>query len=82
MVFLAFPRRVSLNAVCVLGYYPMDGSSLLPVIALDLSPGCSVLDLCAGPGGKSLTILQTMLPGNSVIAGLHFSLYVLISSVQ
>ena len=46
------------------GYYPMDGASVLPVIALDVEPGCSVLDLCAGPGGKALTILQTLLPGN------------------
>jgi len=41
---------------------------VLPVIALDLEPGCRVLDLCAGPGGKSLTILQTLLPGNWTIA--------------
>jgi len=41
----------------------MDGASLLPVLALDLEPGCRVLDLCAAPGGKSLAILQTLLPG-------------------
>jgi len=46
------------------GYYTMDGASVLPVIALDVEPGCSVLDLCAGPGGKALAILQTLLPGN------------------
>lgn len=46
-----------------LNYYLMDAASLLPVLALDLEPGCSVLDLCAAPGGKSLAILQTMLPG-------------------
>jgi len=45
----------------------MDGSSVLPVIALDVEPGCRVLDLCAAPGGKSLTILQTLLPGNVFI---------------
>lgn len=44
------------------GYYLMDASSVLPVIALDLEPGHKVLDLCAAPGGKSLAMLQTMLP--------------------
>ena len=44
-------------------YYVMNASSLLPVIALNLQPGDKVLDLCAAPGGKSLAILLTMLPG-------------------
>ncbi|XP_062581431.1 5-methylcytosine rRNA methyltransferase NSUN4-like [Saccostrea cucullata] len=44
----------------VLGYYLMDAASLLPVIALDIQEGDSVLDLCAAPGGKSLAILQTL----------------------
>lgn len=43
----------------------MDAGSVLPVIALDLQPGCEVLDLCSAPGGKSYCILQTMLPGES-----------------
>ena len=47
-----------------LDYYLMDASSLLPVLALDLTPECTVLDLCAAPGGKSLAILQTLLPSN------------------
>lgn len=42
----------------------MDAASLLPVFALDIRPGDSVYDMCAAPGGKSLTMLQTMLPGN------------------
>ena len=64
-IFVAFRNsfNVAVNTL-LLGYYPMDGSSLLPVIALDLEPDCSVLDLCAAPGGKSLAILQTLLPGN------------------
>lgn len=35
-------------------YYLMDAASILPVLALDLSPGEKVVDLCAAPGGKSL----------------------------
>lgn len=48
----------------VTDYYLMDASSLLPVLALSLRPGDSVLDMCAAPGGKSLLCLQTLYPGN------------------
>lgn len=34
----------------------------MPVLALDLQPGDFVLDMCAAPGGKTLSILQTLLP--------------------
>lgn len=47
----------------VLDHYAMDGASLLPVLALDVKPGDRVLDMCAAPGGKSLLVLQTLLPG-------------------
>lgn len=50
----------------LLGYYMMDAASLLPVFALDVTPGDVVLDMCAAPGGKSLAILQTMCPLNIV----------------
>ncbi|GBP29491.1 hypothetical protein EVAR_93288_1 [Eumeta japonica] len=40
----------------------MDGASILPVLALCLSPGDRVLDLCSAPGGKALVALQTFLP--------------------
>lgn len=43
----------------VLGYYLMDAASVLPCLALDVRAGHTVLDLCAAPGGKTLTILQT-----------------------
>lgn len=41
----------------------MDGGSILPVLALDLKLGDKVLDMCSAPGGKALTVLQTLLPG-------------------
>ncbi|KAJ0174787.1 hypothetical protein K1T71_009895 [Dendrolimus kikuchii] len=50
---------------CVTGvynYYPMDGGSVLAVLALDLKAGDRVLDLCSAPGGKALVALQTLLP--------------------
>lgn len=38
----------------------MDGASILPVLALDIKKGEDVGDLCASPGGKSLSILFGM----------------------
>lgn len=44
----------------VLDYYLMDASSLFPVLALNLSPGDTLLDMCGAPGGKSFLALQTL----------------------
>ncbi|XP_045476059.1 5-methylcytosine rRNA methyltransferase NSUN4 [Harmonia axyridis] len=46
----------------VYNYYLMDGGSIFPVLALDLKPNNSFLDMCAAPGGKSLLALQTLYP--------------------
>ncbi|CAO1317873.1 unnamed protein product [Diamesa serratosioi] len=46
----------------VLSHFLMDGSSVLPPLALNLQPGDRVLDACAAPGGKSLLMLQTLYP--------------------
>ncbi|KAK6484296.1 5-methylcytosine rRNA methyltransferase NSUN4 isoform X1 [Huso huso] len=43
----------------LLGYYLLDAASVLPVLALDVQPGHTVLDLCAAPGGKTLALIQT-----------------------
>lgn len=44
-------------------YYLLNAASLLPVLALELSDGEKVLDLCAAPGGKSVALLQCAHPG-------------------
>ncbi|XP_046989018.1 5-methylcytosine rRNA methyltransferase NSUN4 [Schistocerca americana] len=46
----------------VLNYFLLNGSSLLPILALGVEPGDAVLDMCAAPGGKSYMILQTLHP--------------------
>lgn len=45
-----------------LAYFLMDAASLLPVLALNLEEGDLVLDMCAAPGGKTITMLQTLVP--------------------
>lgn len=67
-----FPKpRVDANKI--LNYYLMDASSVLPVIALDLKDGNTVLDLCAAPGGKALSILQARKVGGIVCNDAAFS---------
>jgi hypothetical protein len=41
-------------------HYLLDAASLLPVAALAVEPGMKVLDLCAAPGGKSISISQLL----------------------
>ncbi|XP_044253302.1 5-methylcytosine rRNA methyltransferase NSUN4 [Tribolium madens] len=50
----------------VLDYYMMDGGSVLPVLALDIRPGNTILDLCAAPGGKTLLAIQTLYPSRII----------------
>lgn len=40
----------------------MNGSSILPPLALNVQGGDLVFDACSSPGGKSLLMLQTHLP--------------------
>ncbi|ORZ34078.1 S-adenosyl-L-methionine-dependent methyltransferase [Catenaria anguillulae PL171] len=43
-------------------YYLMDLASMMPVEALNVSPGHDVLDMCAAPGGKTLNIAYRLFP--------------------
>ncbi|XP_050077596.1 5-methylcytosine rRNA methyltransferase NSUN4 [Anopheles maculipalpis] len=58
------PRRCTTG---VLSHFLFDGASCLPPLALNVQPGERVLDACAAPGGKSLLLLQTLLPGTMVM---------------
>ena len=49
-----------------LNYYCLDGGSIFPVLALDVKPGQTVLDMCSAPGGKALIALQTLYPSKIV----------------
>jgi 16S rRNA C967 or C1407 C5-methylase (RsmB/RsmF family) len=41
-------------------YYILDAGSVLATEALDIQPDDHVLDICAAPGGKTLSILQRL----------------------
>ncbi len=49
-------------------YYIQDPASLLPVLALNVKPGESVLDLCAAPGGKTLYLAEYVGSDGLIIA--------------
>lgn len=64
-VLLDFPAPMK-DEVAVPSYWLLDGGSLLPVLALDIQEGDSLLDMCAAPGGKSLLASLTGLPSKIV----------------
>jgi len=49
-------------------YYLLDAASILPILALDVNPQCTVLDMCAAPGGKSILISQLLSNKGSLVA--------------
>lgn len=46
----------------VLSHFLCDGASILPPLMLNVKPGDEVFDACAAPGGKSLILLQSLIP--------------------
>ena len=57
-----------INDLGLSNYYLLDASLILPVIALDIEPDYHILDLCAGPGGKSYAILQLLSSNGMLVA--------------
>ncbi len=48
-------------------YYPLDYASVLSAAVLQVASGCSVLDVCAAPGGKSIAISQSLKSGGFLV---------------
>ncbi|VDM43388.1 unnamed protein product [Toxocara canis] len=80
--FIVYPRKLKLYSMPrgslvdfpspikdeqgIPSWWLLDGGSIIPVLALDLSEGETLLDMCAAPGGKSLLAIQTGLPEKMV----------------
>lgn len=67
-----WPEEVPLNTPLP-GYtehlfYPLNASSLIPVLALNPKPGEYILDACAAPGGKSLAIANLLGDSHTLVA--------------
>lgn len=74
------PRRSS--GGILRNYYCMDAASIIPVLMLDLKPADHMLDLCAGPGGKSLVAMQTLRPARIVCNEMDYKRYMKIKNVM
>ena len=49
-------------------YYLLDGASVMTARALQVEPGCEVLDLCAAPGGKSFALAMGLGSGGRLVS--------------
>ena len=65
-VHMCIALTPSYSNIFIAAHFMMDAASILPVLALDLQLDDQVLDLCSAPGGKTLTMMQTMLPGKYI----------------
>lgn len=54
--------RPKIGSTKVSSHFLLDGASFLPPLMLNVQLNDVVLDACAAPGGKSLVLLQTLLP--------------------
>ena len=56
------PQPAASHSARLMTHWNLDGASVLVAHLLDVQPGDSVLDLCAAPGGKSITLAQRSWP--------------------
>lgn len=54
--------RPKQSSTLVLSHFLLDGASILPPLMLNVQPDEMVLDACSAPGGKSLVLLQSLIP--------------------
>lgn len=54
--------RPETSSTGVLSHFLLDGGSILPPLMLNVQADDIVLDACSAPGGKSLILLQSLLP--------------------
>ena len=50
-------------------FYAQEPSASAPAALLDVHPGMRVADLCAAPGGKSLTLAECMQDNGRLVSG-------------
>lgn len=68
---LLFPVPWPSTSGALLTHWNLDPASVFAAALLDVRPGERVLDLCAAPGGKTLTLAQRLFP--SFHASVHSS---------
>ena len=64
------PEHIGTHPYHIAGLFYMQEPSAMSVVeAAEIAPGMRVLDLCAAPGGKSLTLAECMQNQGKLISG-------------
>ncbi|KAF2764841.1 S-adenosyl-L-methionine-dependent methyltransferase [Teratosphaeria nubilosa] len=58
------PKAYGQHPAKLMTHWNLDAASALAASLLDIKPGDAVLDLCAAPGGKSVTLSQNLFPSH------------------